>query len=200
MTANVRTLGENAGRPHDRELSRKILEIGADLLQGQGYAAFSVEGVAREVGCGKAAIYRRYPGKPALVAAIIESHVDEGTLPDTGSVRGDLLAHALQNQRNQEGVDLATGHGMQAMFEPEIYPILWDSVFRRRRENGLAIITRAIARGELPADTDASVILDTLAGLTLYRQAIRRVRANPRHLAAVIDALVANPPRTVTED
>lgn len=186
---------DRAGRPTDHELTTRILEIGAELLHEHGFAALNVEQVAREVGCGKAAIYRRYPGKAALVAAIIESRVTLGDPPDTGSVREDLLAHAMQNQRNQDGLGFGTGRGMQAMFEPEVYPILWDSVFRLRRDRGAAIIARGVDRGELPDDVDAGVILDTLAGLTLYRQAVKGIRIDERHFLNVIDALVAHPPR-----
>lgn len=184
-----------AGRPTDEALTTRILDVCADLLEAHGYAALSVEQVAREAACGKSAIYRRYPGKPDLVAAVIRSRVTLGEPPDTGSVRDDLLAHALQNQRNQDGVSFATGRGMQAMFEPEVYPILWDSIFRQRRERGLEIIARATTRGELPDDVDADVILDAIAGLTLYRQAIKGVRVDERHFVSVIDALLTHPPR-----
>ncbi|GAA2180029.1 TetR/AcrR family transcriptional regulator [Brooklawnia cerclae] len=191
---------DRGGRPTDEELTTRILEIGADLLHEQGFAALSVGQVARDAGCGKAAIYRRYPGKAALVAAIIESRARLGEAPDTGSVREDLLAHVLQNQSNQEGLGFATGRGMQAMFEPEVYPILWDSIFRLRRERGVAIIARGVARGELPDDVDADVILDALAGLTLYRQAVKGIRVDRQHFLNVIDALLVHPPRLLTGD
>jgi AcrR family transcriptional regulator len=204
MTTDVAARAEprrdRAGRPTDHELTTRILDVGADLLHEHGFTALSVEQVAREAGCGKAAIYRRYPGKAALVAAIVEAHVTLGEMPDTGSAREDLLAHALQNQRNQDGVGFRTGRGMQAMFDPEVYPILWDSVFQLRRDRGVAIIQRGVERGELPDDVDPGVILDTLAGLTLYRQAVKGLRIDERHFLSVIDALLAHPPRLLPGD
>lgn len=189
---------DRAGRPTDQELTTRILQAGAELLHEHGFAALSVEQVARDVGCGKAAIYRRFPGKPALVAAIIESRTIVGDPPDTGSLREDLLVHAQQNQQSQDGFGIGTGLGMHAIFEPEVYQLLQKSVFLRRRARGLSIIARGVARGELPRDTDATMILDVLAGLTVYRQSIKGIRIDAAHYLSVIDALLSHPPRQLT--
>ncbi|SES02634.1 DNA-binding transcriptional regulator, AcrR family [Propionibacterium cyclohexanicum] len=191
---------ERTGRPVDDELTARILEVGTELLNRNGFAAFNVEEVARQAGCGKAAIYRRYPRKAALAAAIIESHAVIGELPNSGSLREDLLAHALQNQSNQEGFDFSSGHGMQAIFEPEVYPLVRDSLIRRRRERGRALIARGIERGELGANVEPDIILDTLAGLTMYRQMVKGTQIDPRHYLDVIDALLAQPPRSIAGD
>ncbi len=188
------------GRPADEELTARILQVAGDLLQEHGFAALRIEHVARAAQCGKAAIYRRYRDKAELVAALIRSRVAVGEAPDTGDVRADLLAHARQNQRNQDGGGLVAGRAMQAMFEPEVFPILWDSFFRARRDQGAQIISRAIRRGELPGDVDPDVILDTIAGLTLYRQSVKGIRIDERHYRTVIDALLAHPPRRLDGD
>ena len=191
------TVRSRAGRPTDEDLTERILSAGVEQLHRRGFAALSVEQVAQQAGCGKTAIYRRYPGKPELVAAIIESRSKLRDVPDTGTLRGDLLAHVQQNQSNQDGLEFSTGRGMQAIFEPEVYPILWDRIFRVRHERGRVIIERGIARGEISDEADPDVILDTLAGLTLYRQAVKGVHIDARHYMSVIDALIDHPPLRV---
>ncbi|WP_029145956.1 TetR/AcrR family transcriptional regulator [Microbacterium luticocti] len=181
------------GRPTDEELTARILDVGGAMLIADGYARLRVEHIAREAGCGKTAIYRRYPDKATLVAAIIREHISLGDMPDTGSVADDLFEHALQNQRNQTDTG-DTGNGLRAMFEPDVFPRLWDDFFRARRDQGVAIIERGIARGELPADVDADLILDTIAGLTLYRQSVKGIRLTADHYRAVIAALLQTPP------
>ncbi len=183
------------GRPTDEELSRRILDVGLDLLHEHGYAALRVEHVAKAAACGKAAIYRRHADKAALVAAIVLAHAEIGECPDTGSVREDLLEHALQNQRNQEGKGVAAGRAMSAILEPEVFALVWDSLFLVRRRHGERILDRAITRGELPSDVDPDVILDAVSGLTLLRHAIEGVRVEPRQYLALIDALLTSPPR-----
>ena len=182
------------GRPTDEDLTGRILNAGVEQLQERGYAALSVERVALQAGCGKAAIYRRYPGKPDLVAAVIESKSKLWEIPDTGSLRDDLLVHVQQNQINQDGLGFTKGRGMQAIFEPEVYPILWQRIFRIRHERGRVLLDRGVARGELSAAADQDVMLDTLAGLTLYRQTVKGIRVDNSHYLSVIDALIAHPP------
>ncbi len=189
---------EKTGRPTDEDLSRRILASAGALLGQRGYAALSVEQVAKAVGCGKTAIYRRHPDKAALVAAVLRSQVEIGETPDTGSIRSDLLEHALQNQRNQE-LSPEQSNGLRAMFEPDVFPALWESFFQHRRAQGVEIVDRAIARGELPEDVDHDILLDTIAGLTLYRQSVKRIRIDQRHYVDIIDALVRFPPRRLPD-
>lgn len=185
-----------SGRPTDEDLTRRILDATGQLLTENGYADLRVEQVARRAECGKAAIYRRYPDKAALVAAVIEASARVGETPDTGDVRADLLAHALQNQDNQR-LTARQQQGMRTMFEPDVFAILWDRFFRLRRAQGITIIDRAIARGEIPDDVDHDIILDTIAGLTLYRQSVKRIHIDARHYVDIIDALVTRPPRRI---
>lgn len=189
---------EKQGRPTDEDLTRRILASAGQMLGERGYAALSVERVAKAVGCGKTAIYRRYPDKAALVAAVLRSQVQIGDTPDSGSIRTDLLEHALQNQRNQE-LSPEQSHGLRAMFEPDVFPALWDSFFQHRRAQGIDIIDRAVARGELPEDVDHDILLDTIAGLTLYRQSVKRIHIDQRHYVDIIDALVSSPPRRLPD-
>ncbi|QLD13076.1 TetR/AcrR family transcriptional regulator [Microbacterium oleivorans] len=189
---------ERAGRPTDEDLTRRILRATGEMLGAHGYQQLSVEQVARSVGCGKTAIYRRYADKGALVAAALRSRVDIGEMPDRGDVRGDLLEHALQNQRNQE-LSTEQSNGLRAMFEPDVFPSLWESFFQHRRLQGIDILDRAIARGELPENVDHDIVLDTIAGLTLYRQSVKRIHIDERHYVDIIDALVSHPPRRLPD-
>ncbi|RZU60861.1 TetR/AcrR family transcriptional regulator [Zhihengliuella halotolerans] len=187
----------NAGRPTDQDLTQRILLAAATLVIEEGYSALKIEHVAKRAGCGKAAVYRRFTDKGALVAAAIKTHVSLGDIPDRGNLIDDLLDHALQNQSNQRLVDgkRASGQGFTAMFEPDVYVHLWEDFFRLRRDRGVEIIDRAVARGEVPADIDRDLVLDTIAGLTIYRQSIKQIHITGDQFRAVISALVENPPR-----
>lgn len=189
---------EKAGRPTDEDLTRRILHAAVEMLGAHGYQQLSVEQVARSVGCGKTAIYRRYADKGSLVAAALRWQVEVGDMPDHGDVRADLLEHALQNQRNQE-LSPEQSNGLRAMFEPDVFPTMWESFFQHRRRQGIEIIDRAIARGELPEDVDHDILLDTIAGLTLYRQSVKRIHLDERNYVDIIDALVTHPPRRLSD-
>ncbi len=188
------------GRPSDADVTRRILEATISLVAESGYGDLKLERVAKRAGCGKTAIYRRYSDKADLVAAAAMSVLALGELPNTGSLAGDLLEHALVNSVNQERAGVAPGesNGLLAIFEPAVFARLWDQFFRARRDQGVAIIDRGIARGEIAADTDPDLLLDTIAGLTLYRQTVKQIEIPRSHYAAVIAALVATPPRKVS--
>src|SRR5215475_466986 len=91
-----------AGRPRDPALEAAILDATQDLLIEHGFAATTVEAVARAAGTGKAAVYRRWPAKIDLVVAAVQALQSPPSVPDTGTLRGDLLAcadHFVQADR-----------------------------------------------------------------------------------------------------
>src|SRR6266699_2304041 len=85
--------GAPRGRPRSQEADRAILTAAVDLLAERGLAAMSIEEVAARAGVGKTTIYRRWPSKGLLALdAFVTSFREEQPLPDTGTLRGDLLA------------------------------------------------------------------------------------------------------------
>lgn len=59
------------GRPRREGADEEILRATRELLDEEGYAAFTVDIVAERTGIAKTTIYRRWPTKGALVAAAI---------------------------------------------------------------------------------------------------------------------------------
>ncbi|GAA4762993.1 MULTISPECIES: TetR/AcrR family transcriptional regulator [Microbacterium] len=188
---------DGPGRPADAELTARILDAVVAELEDGGYAGLRIERVAARAGCGKTAIYRRYADRGVLAAAAIRRHLVLGEMPDTGSVVDDLLAHVEQNQANQAQNAARIGFSSVARsaFASDVFPHLWESFFAARRDQGVAILRRGAARGELSADADPDLILDALAGLTLYRQGVKGVTIAREEYRDVIAALLRLPPR-----
>ena len=56
-----------------------------------GYGTLRLEAVARRAGVGKAALYRRWPSKLAMVCDCLEQlDLSLSAIPDTGSLLGDV--------------------------------------------------------------------------------------------------------------
>jgi len=91
-----------AGRPRDGDLEQRILVATQDVLIEEGYAGTTIAAVARRAHCGKSAIYRRWATKVELVVAAVRASQVRSELPDTGSLRGDLLAAAMHFARSDE--------------------------------------------------------------------------------------------------
>ncbi|WP_328609125.1 TetR/AcrR family transcriptional regulator C-terminal ligand-binding domain-containing protein [Amycolatopsis sp. NBC_00345] len=81
-------------RRHGEQLESALLAAGWDELVEAGYARLTMESVAARARTGSAVLYRRWANKDELVLAAIEHHriANPVATPDTGALRGDLLA------------------------------------------------------------------------------------------------------------
>jgi AcrR family transcriptional regulator len=154
-----------AGRPRDPELDRRIAEAALDLFADAGWAGFAMEAVARRAGVGKATVYLRWSSKEALLTDAVTLLLARVADVDTGTLRGDLVELAAQM------LDLYAGRTSRAALrlnvEASAIPGVAEHYAAIRRSSVLAaraIVRRGIARGELPADTPVTLLLDTLAG------------------------------------
>jgi len=82
-----------APRRRGEALESAIYDATLAELREVGYLNLSLERVAQRARTGNASLYRRWPSRAELVIDAISHAVPEHEeLPDTGSVRGDLLA------------------------------------------------------------------------------------------------------------
>ena len=92
----VTTSGTEPSRQRRRgpELVAALLDAAWDELVEVGFAKLTMESVASRAGTGIAVLYRRWANKDQLVLAAIVHHRNANpvALPDTGDLRGDLLA------------------------------------------------------------------------------------------------------------
>ncbi|WP_260860664.1 TetR/AcrR family transcriptional regulator [Mycobacterium tilburgii] len=74
----------------------------------RGYDDMTIDAVAVRAGTSRAVLYRRWPNKQELVLAALshEAAKDVVVMPDTGSLRGDVVE--LLRQANKLRVELAT--------------------------------------------------------------------------------------------
>ena len=91
--------GQDAGQPARQrrrgpELEAALLEAAWDELVEVGFARLTMESVAARAHTGVAVLYRRWPRKDDLVMAAIGHYgaVYPVEIPDTGSLRGDMVA------------------------------------------------------------------------------------------------------------
>jgi AcrR family transcriptional regulator len=95
-----------------------ILQAALDELNEAGYAHVTMEGVAKRAKTDKAAIYRRWPSKARLVSAALQKHLPKPSegIPDTGSLRGDVLAFFQQIIQPLQFIGAETLHGLMTEF------------------------------------------------------------------------------------
>ncbi|MHA6757393.1 TetR-like C-terminal domain-containing protein [Streptacidiphilus sp. PAMC 29251] len=160
-----------------------------------GYARLSLEAVAKRAGAGKAAIYRRWPSKPAMTIALISQVVSSAVeISDTGTLRGDVLAFvadAAAALRHRLPARIAPDLLAEGTRNPELAQALRAAVRDPRRARAMGMLERAIERGELPADVDRDLALDLLAGPLYWRLAVVHAPTAPDYLDRLTDKILA---------
>jgi AcrR family transcriptional regulator len=154
------------GRPRDPRLDDALLEAGLAVFLESGYAGASLTEIARRAGVGTPAIYRRWPTKADLAIAIIEHVAEPEPIPDSGSIRDDLVAFMTLRLRTWT----------EPLFRRLVFPTLTEGTsegsvsaeigarFQGYRKALEVRIRRSIEAGELRADTNPGRLLDLLMG------------------------------------
>jgi AcrR family transcriptional regulator len=177
-----------AGRPRDPALERAILAAAADALVQHGLTAATVEDVARRAGTGKAAVYRRWPSKTALVIAAARALQPEVAIPDTGSLRADLLACAQHYTAGDEraAIVLASVLG-EASRDTELRDAALDAIGRPPAIALQTVISRWIQRGDIHPSVPAELIASIIPAFALRQVLIHRQQLDDHTAAALVD-------------
>ena len=170
-----------------------VLRVAAEEIARAGYAGLRVEHVAELAGVNKTTVYRRWPSKADLVAAAMRARLGEhDPLPDTGSVRTDLVAlvrRAIAFASTREGRAFMRLIAAESA-DPEV-DALRRSLRSSMMEHRKGIIERAQRRGELPPGLDARVLLDAIFVPILTRVGRYREEVDPTTAEAFVDLALA---------
>jgi AcrR family transcriptional regulator len=161
-------------------LEHALLEAAYAELADKGYAKFTMDTVAARAGTSTPVLYRRWSDKHQLLRAAIGNAARHSGVeaPDTGSLRGDILA--LMRQGNESGVELVAtiivhlgGYYQETSSSPaDLIEVLLpelpgadvlDTIYRRAAQRGDIDPQRLTARIKtLPRDLLRADLLMTL--------------------------------------
>lgn len=189
------------GRRRDEALSEAILQATLELLREQGYDGLSIEAIARRAGVSRPTIYKRWRSVTDLALEAARRTPDLGPafpkgimeVPDTGSLRDDLLTIALDGaelHRAQHARGLLNGFLAGIVSEPTLGPIYKEGFLDPDFERLQVIFEHARARGELRDDFDPAIGLEMLVGFGFYRSVITRDPLDRDALERVVDVIV----------
>ena len=156
------------GRPRDPRRDEAIYDAAITLLAEVGFDRMTLESVAARAGVSKPTIYRRCPeGKAQLVASSIAWRREaKPQTPDTGSLRGDLVATVRDMVAHmRENAQLAAGLVHQLRHSAELSEIFRQHVIEPERARWTAIVERAESRGELAPGGAPSIFPDVAPSL-----------------------------------
>ncbi|HEU5152649.1 MAG TPA: TetR/AcrR family transcriptional regulator [Iamia sp.] len=149
------------------ERTRARLRVAAlEELVAVGWGGFTVEGVARRAGAGKASVYRLYGERTALVVDAFAHLVVQPRAADGGPppVR-EILLHLIEGWSSPLLPALVDA----AMREPDLAAALRPGFAGRLDGLAAAVAVELAARGD---DRDPHAVARALAGALLYRRLV----------------------------
>jgi AcrR family transcriptional regulator len=201
MTQPSRTDGtaEHAPRPgrrRDHARDPEILRAALEVLAETGYDGMTIDMVAARARAGKATLYRRWPSKAELVidavACMKKGDFDLANLPDTGTLRGDLLAmikpHTIED--GERKLQIIAGLMSMLSRDPGLAEAVNAAIVEPRAAVNRVLMRRAADRGEISPDADIETLSLVTPSMAAYRVLILRKPVDRTFLITLIDGVL----------
>lgn len=183
------------GRPRDASRDAAIATAALEVLAEHGYERMTMDQVAARAGAGKATLYRRWPSKADLLVHAVGQFGGTPTLaelPDTGTLRGDLVALMRPQSEEDQRRTLGIASGLASLLSAD--PTLADAAGSALVEPFVAsqrlLMRRAVERGEVSADVDVDTVAFVTPSMTAYRLIVQRRPVDVDLILRLVDAVV----------
>lgn len=170
---------KNVGRPRDETRDAVILDATLEVLGEVGYDRLTIDAVAAKAKASKATVYRRWSGKAALVVDALQTlapKAPDGSetpcyWPDTGSLRGDLLAgvRAFADRLSSAEGKLIASVVTAQMHDPELAAAMRAATLEDKRRSCRLAAERAFSRGELTSTNGTDTFVEVLPAIMYNR-------------------------------
>jgi AcrR family transcriptional regulator len=180
-------------RRRGEELETALLQAAWDELVEAGFARLTMESVAARAKTGVAVLYRRWPNKDDLVVAAIRHYVTAhpvGT-PDTGSLRGDMIALITSSSSTQVSfVTIVSAAFSGLLASTGLTPAqVREKVLADIPPQSGQIFVRAHERGEIDLDRIPPAVLTMPFDLMRNDMLMNYKPIPPERVLAIVDDL-----------
>ncbi len=171
-------------------LEEALLDAAWAELQEVGYPSLTMEAVADRAGTSRAVLYRRWRNRAEMVISAMRRHrpMLSGEVPDTGSLRGDVLALLTRVSARLTDLDPQTLYGILGDYftDTESVAAFQDQVLHIGAEVMATILKHAEERGEVRQGISPRV--STLpTDLFRHELLIRRTPPSSRVITEIVD-------------
>ena len=176
------------------EREREILEAALETLADVGYDRLSFDAVASAAKASKATLYRRWPGKADLVVDALQLMVDveADRFPDTGTLRGDLIAQACA--KGGIGEDLSVQVFAALLGSLHRDPELREAIMTRLMGPKIAVTLKtfraAQQRGEIGNGADLEMLANLLPAVYIHEAMLMGSNPSQERLITLVDSVV----------
>ena len=190
------TAAPRLGRPRDASRDADILDATIAVLAEQGFDGMTIDMVAARAGAGKATVYRRWPSKADLVidavACMKMKDLDPAHLPDTGTLRGDLVALVRAPAAADADQKMHVMGGIVSLVsrEPELARTAYAAILQPRITANRILLERARERGETRPDIDVDHLAALMPARVSFRTLAQREPITREFLLSIIDEVL----------
>jgi len=179
------------GRPVNPAIDEQLLRATQDLLVEEGFERLTMDAVANRCGASKSTIYRRWPGKTALVVAATAALLPPPQLPDTGDLREDLLACGrLYIQRKGRDAEVLASVLSASRHDPVLREASRQALGAPYEGLFEGVLSRAVERGWIREDVDLATLAQVFPAIA-YQQVAAQGRLVSEHdVLRVVDAVL----------
>jgi AcrR family transcriptional regulator len=163
------------------------------LVMEHGFDRITMDQIAEATKSSKATLYRQWGSKSALVVEAIRcATVEDTPLPDTGSLRGDLLSVLGDRSRAIDGDGELVGSMLHAVkADRAMRKAVREQIVSALRARIDTMTTRAVSRGEISPDNPALAFVDlVLIAPFVLRTLIDDVPPDDDYLTRYLDAVL----------
>lgn len=163
------------------------------LLSEVGYEELQLPEVAERAGVNKTTVYRRWPTKVVLVADLLSVLMEANVpTPDTGSVQSDLelLVTEVANVLSSRAVRSVLRAVITLSDDDPAIRAAQRTFFEERFKRSGAIVERAVARGELPEETNPRRVLELATSPVYFRMLFAAEPLEPPEIRELASAAI----------
>ncbi len=176
------------------ELTRAIYRATLEELAATSFEELSFEKIAPKAGTGKSVLYRRWSTTAELVLAALKDHdtgLGEILVPDTGTLRGDLLVLLTKFARI---LDEARGRALRPLLtqrprHPELFDQVMEQVILPHQAVLLERIRVAVERGQAGPER-ATARTAAIGPRLIVAESIDRGTVPDEEVRAVVDEVL----------
>ncbi|WP_172797997.1 TetR/AcrR family transcriptional regulator [Bdellovibrio bacteriovorus] len=184
------------GRKRDDSLDAVIMDAALSALAEVGYDRMTMDLVAEKAKTGKATMYRRWSSKTELVRDALVSmnsqSVNLTSLPDTGSLREDLLTVVKPKSAQQSERKLKVLSGLGSFFAEyrKISEDISAQIFGGWEKANAQLFKRAQERGEISKTANINEACRVISAMTAYMTTLQLRHFNKEAYEELLDGIV----------
>ena len=184
----------SSGRPRSESSRVALLETAYTLMAGRPIHAISTQEIASKAGVSTATVYRWWPSKEALLLDAF-LHVKKQHIPmrEEGRPLERFREHIIEVARFMEGKEGRVAARLLAAIQDNdgLRKAFVEQLYLPQSKELLAVVQEAVHAGDLPTDTDAGLLIDTIFGTILVRLMIRHELVKRADIERAFDFAVA---------